>query len=179
MHCVLISSTPKLSHATSLCDRPKRICERFDVFLANYGIWLIRAFNIICVCITAFKDSIPHLTEQSLNNTCSLLFLIFSHQKAEIQIFPLFHLYVRPWTYWVMCSFSWTKLRIRALWVLYHKLYLVVKDMIYKTLCMKIKIHFPSKSFPKGIWPKYFIMKLAKPHLCEIIISTSKFDIHD
>ena len=54
IHCLLISSIPLRSHATS-------ICSVFGVFRDNYGIWVTRAFSIICVCTTTFKVSIPLL----------------------------------------------------------------------------------------------------------------------
>ena len=40
IHCLLISSTPLLSHATSIYDRPKRVCGGFGCFpvqLLNLG----------------------------------------------------------------------------------------------------------------------------------------------
>ena len=55
---LLISSTPLLSHVTSIYDQSKRVC---GVFRNNCRIWLTWAFSIICVCTTAFKVSIPPL----------------------------------------------------------------------------------------------------------------------
>ena len=48
IHCLLISSTPLLSHITSIYDRPKWICEVFGIFRDNCQIWATWAFSIIC-----------------------------------------------------------------------------------------------------------------------------------
>ena len=58
IHCLLISSTPLLTHTTSIYDRPKQV---FGVFRDNCWIWATWTFSIINVCKTAFKVSIPPL----------------------------------------------------------------------------------------------------------------------
>ena len=55
IHYLLISSTPLLSHVTSIYNQPKRICGVFGVFWDNCQIWATWAFSIICVCTTTFK----------------------------------------------------------------------------------------------------------------------------
>ena len=62
IHCLLISSIPLLSYATSIYDRPKRVCGVFWCFLGNCRIWATCAFGVIVSCATAFKVSIPSLT---------------------------------------------------------------------------------------------------------------------
>ena len=65
---LLISSTPLQSHATSIYNRPKRVCGRyfylfiffFLVFWVNCQIWVTWAFSIVCVC-TTFEVITPHL----------------------------------------------------------------------------------------------------------------------
>ena len=61
IYCLLISSTPLLSYATSIYDWPKRVCGVFWCFRDNSRIWATWAFSIIYVCTTAFKVSIPLL----------------------------------------------------------------------------------------------------------------------
>ena len=61
IHYHLISSTPLLSHATSIYDQPKRVCGVFGVFRDNCRIWTIWAFSIIYVCTIVFNVSIPLL----------------------------------------------------------------------------------------------------------------------
>ena len=58
IHCLLISSTPLLSYATSIYDQPKRVCWVFWCFPGQFRIWATWAFSIICVCTTTFKVSI-------------------------------------------------------------------------------------------------------------------------
>ena len=62
IHCLLISSTPLLSHATSIYNQPKCVCGVFfNVFWNNCQIWATWTFSTICVCTTVFKVSIPTL----------------------------------------------------------------------------------------------------------------------
>ena len=92
IHCLLISSTPLLSHATSIYDRPKWVCRVFDVFRDNWWVWATWAFSIICVCTTAFKVSIPprnnffRWSRDQITLIKPLLCLnsIFSSQKAML-----------------------------------------------------------------------------------------------
>ena len=95
IHCLLISSTPLLSHTTSIYDWPKRVC---GIFQDNCKIWATWTFSIICVCPTTFKVSIPS-PEQSPNNTYQAIALLeqyFSPSESntlsthKIQIFSLF-----------------------------------------------------------------------------------------
>ena len=99
IHCLPISLTTLLSHATSIYDRPKRVPGGFFwCFPGNNRIWATWAFSIICVCMTSFKVSIPPLNRCfqrsrdgiTLIKPLFLLNSILSHQKAEFQIFPLF-----------------------------------------------------------------------------------------
>ena len=57
IHCFLISSTPLLSHTTSIYE----FMEYFGVFWNNSQIWATWVFSIICVCMVIFKVSIPPL----------------------------------------------------------------------------------------------------------------------
>ena len=68
IHCLLIPSTPLLSHATSIYDRPKRACGGFGVFRESCQIWATRVSSFICVCPTDFKVSIPPLSPCFLRN---------------------------------------------------------------------------------------------------------------
>ena len=88
IHCILISSTPLLSHATSIYNRPKWVCGVFSVFQDICRIWATRVFRIIWVCMTASKVSIPplnHYFQQRVQITLikQLLYLnsIFSIRK--------------------------------------------------------------------------------------------------
>ena len=103
-HCFLISSTPLLSHATSIYDRPKWVCDVFWCFpgqLPNLSNLSIQ--HHLCLCITMFKISIPLLnrcfqwSRVRITIIESLLCLnsIFPIRNNalsmhEIQIFPLF-----------------------------------------------------------------------------------------
>ena len=68
IHCLLISSTPLPSHATSTYNWPKWVCEvktlqpNKIVFQDNCRIWATWAFSTICVCTTIFKVSTPPLS---------------------------------------------------------------------------------------------------------------------
>ena len=104
IHCLLISSTPLLSHATPIYNRPKRICDIFGVFRDNCWIWATWVFSSICVCMTAFTVSISllnHCFQQSrvwitLIKPLLCLNSIFFPSESnalstlEIQVFPLF-----------------------------------------------------------------------------------------
>ena len=71
IYCLLISSHPLLSHATSIYDQPKWV---FGVFWDNCRIWATWVFSIICVWL--HLKSAYHLLfpmEQSLNNTYQAL----------------------------------------------------------------------------------------------------------
>ena len=99
IHYLLISSTPLLSHATSIYDQPKWVFWCFQGQVSILG-----EFSIICFCMTAFKVSIPPL---NCCFRCSRVWItlikpmiylncIFSPSESnvlstqEIQIFPLF-----------------------------------------------------------------------------------------
>ena len=89
--CFLKSSTPLLSHTTSIYDQPKWVCEVFGVFQDNCRIWATWAFSIICVCMTTFKVSIVPLNhcfrcrvQITLIKSLLCLNSIFSHQKAML-----------------------------------------------------------------------------------------------
>ena len=58
IHCLLISSTPLLTHATSIYDWPKWVYGGFGVFRDNCQICMTWAFPIICICTTTFNVSI-------------------------------------------------------------------------------------------------------------------------
>ena len=92
IHCLLISSTLLLSHATSIYDWPKWICRVFGVFWDNCRIWATWMFSIICVCMTKFKVIITpfnHCFWQSrvwitLIKPLLCLNSIFPHQKVML-----------------------------------------------------------------------------------------------
>ena len=76
IHCLLRSPTLLLSNTTSIYDWPKWVCRVFfGIFQDNCQIWVTWAFSIICVCMTAFKVSIPPL------NHC------FRQSRVRITIF--------------------------------------------------------------------------------------------
>ena len=93
IHCLVISSTPLLSHLTLNYDQPKRVCEGFfGIFQDNCQIWATWAFSIICICTTTFKVSIPPLNccfrwsrvRITLIKPLLCLNSIFSHHKAML-----------------------------------------------------------------------------------------------
>ena len=83
IHSLLISLTLLLSHATSIYNQPKRV-KNFCVFQDNCQIWANRVFSISCVCMTAFKVSIPPL------NHC------FWQSRVRITLKPLLYLISIP-----------------------------------------------------------------------------------
>ena len=80
MHCLLISSTPLLSHTTSIYDRPKGVCGVFSVFQNNCWIRVTWVFSIppLNHC---FQWSSVWIT---LIHPLLCLNSIFSHQKAML-----------------------------------------------------------------------------------------------
>ena len=108
IYSLLISSTPLLSHTTSILDQSKRVCGVFLVFSGTTAeIWATWAFSIICVCTTLFKVSIPFLNHcfwwsrvwitliKPLFCLNSIFFLSESNALLthEIQIFLLFWIF--------------------------------------------------------------------------------------
>ena len=103
LDCQLISSTILLSHATSIYDRPKRVCGVFWCFpgeLPNLGDW---TFSYVYVCTTSFKVSIISLELSFWRSRvritiikpllCLNIFFptgIIAFSTHEIKIFPLF-----------------------------------------------------------------------------------------
>ena len=89
MHCLLIYSTPLLSHAISIYVWPKWV---FGVFQDNCWTWATWVFSIISVCMIAFKVSIPPLNHCFKWNRVWITLIkpllclnsIFSHQKAML-----------------------------------------------------------------------------------------------
>ena len=101
IHCLLISPTPLISHATLIYDWPKWVWGVFWCFLDNCQIWATRVFSIICVCTTTFKISIPPLNhcfrqsrvQVSLIKPLLCLNSIFSHQDAMLYQHPKFRIF--------------------------------------------------------------------------------------
>ena len=101
IHCLLISSTPLLSHATSIYDLAKRVCGVFWCFpgqLSKLGIPSIKH----CVYTTMFKVSIPPLNCYFQQSRVQIILIklclnsTFSPSESnalstpKIHIFPLF-----------------------------------------------------------------------------------------
>ena len=101
IHCLLISSTPLLSHATSIYDRPKWVCGVFLLFSGTTSEFGQTQCSASCVCTTVFKVSIPPLNRfwrsrvrVTLINLLLCLDSFFPHQKSMLyqhMTFRFFH----------------------------------------------------------------------------------------
>ena len=92
IHYLLISSTPLLSQAISIYNRPKRCLRIFCIFRDNCLIWATLALSLICVSPTAFKVSAPPLNRCFWENQVRITLIkpmlclnnIFYNQKAML-----------------------------------------------------------------------------------------------
>ena len=90
IHSLLISSTPLLSHPTSIYDRPKQVCGVFWCFLRQ--LLNLGELRVQHICMIAFKVNTPLLNccfwwsrvRITLNKPLLCLNIIFSHQKAKL-----------------------------------------------------------------------------------------------
>ena len=112
IHCLLVSSTPLLSHKTLIYDRTKWVCGVFFVLQDNCWNWAIWTFSIICVCTITFKVSIPPLNccfwwssdWITLMKPLLCLNFIFSHQKAMLYQYTKFRFFHCGWKFATVAS---------------------------------------------------------------------------